>query len=497
MENASRPFLVTGNPAMLENDCACTDTNYVLYVNQGIEQLNDDCACADTQIARGEQTRPFPQYPYIKTADSHTASLPKSYHLAFSPYALGGPSILNHAAWERWHQFAQPQPVAKPFDKQLAAQGLIHPNLTPPTIQAGQPQILTAWLHITNACNLDCPYCYVRKSSARMSLETGRQAVAAIFDTAKKNGFSQVKLKYAGGEATLHFKRIRQLHEYAQALSQMVGIGLKAVVLTNGVMLCKEDAHWLYKNHVKVAVSLDGVGAMHNQLRPLPTGAPFDTFSRVAHTIDDVLLPLGIRPDITMTVTAVNARGTADLAKWALIDRNLPTSFNFYRQNTQSSSHTELALEEEAIIQGMLAAYKVIEQHLPERPFLDGLLDRVQTQAHTHTCGVGQSYIVISHTGQISQCQMHVNTPMTTTFNEDLLLTVQQGPLKNLSVHEKDACSTCQFRYRCSGGCPLEAYRQTGQWHARNPNCHIYKTLYPEALRLEGLRLMKINGLLT
>jgi len=497
MENASRPFLVTGNLAVLENDCACADTNYGLHFGQETIQAFHDCACADAQITSGEQTRPFPQQPYIKTANSHTAPLPNNYHLAFSPYAPAGPSILNKAAWERWHQYTQPQPVTEPFDKALADQGLIHPTLAPPAIQAGQPQTLTAWLHITNACNLDCPYCYVRKSSARMSLETGRQAVAAMFDTAKKHGFTQVKLKYAGGEATLHFKHIRQLHEYAQTLSQTMGIGLKAVVLTNGVMLRKEDALWLRENHVKVAVSLDGVGAMHNRLRPLPTGMPFDTFSRVVHTIDDVLLPLGIRPDITMTVTAVNARGAADLAKWALIDRNLPTSFNFYRQNTQSSSHTELALEEEAIIQGMLAAYKVIEQHLPERPFLDGLLDRVQSQAHTHTCGVGQSYIVISHTGQISQCQMHVNTPMAATFDEDLLLTVQQGPLKNLSVHEKDGCGTCQFRYRCSGGCPLEAYRHTGQWHAKNPNCHLYKTLYPEALRLEGLRLMKINGLLT
>jgi uncharacterized protein len=31
-----------------------------------------------------------------------------------------------------------------------------------------QLDTLTVWLHIANACNLDCPYCYVRKSSARM-----------------------------------------------------------------------------------------------------------------------------------------------------------------------------------------------------------------------------------------------------------------------------------------------------------------------------------------
>ncbi|MCA9930740.1 MAG: SPASM domain-containing protein, partial [Anaerolineales bacterium] len=303
-------------------------------------------------------------------------------------------------------------------------------------------------------------------------------------------------LKYAGGEATLHFKLVRQLHDYAFALSAQTGLALKEVVLSNGVYLRPEDAAWLAENSVKLMISLDGIGELHDRLRPVPVHTPFNTFERVAATIDTVLLLRGIRLDITMTVTAVNAHGAADVAKWAMIDRDLPTSFNFYRQNPLSASRTDLALEEQAIINGMLAAYDVIEQHLPERPFLNGLLDRVQTQAHTHTCGVSHSYLVISHTGRLSQCQMQLDHPVADTLNDDLLMPVQQGSLHNISVHEKEGCRTCAFRYRCSGGCPLETYRATGRWDVQSPNCHIYKTLYPAALRLEGLRLMKQHGCL-
>jgi uncharacterized protein len=46
--------------------------------------------------------------------------------------------------------------------------------------------MLPGWLHITNACNLDCPYCYVRKSSARMDETTGLKALRHIFDTTRR-----------------------------------------------------------------------------------------------------------------------------------------------------------------------------------------------------------------------------------------------------------------------------------------------------------------------
>ncbi len=241
-------------------------------------------------------------------------------------------------------------------------------------------------------------------------------------------------------------------------------------------------------------ISLDGIGEAHNQLRPLRNQPNSDTFSKVEHTIDHILLPLGIKPYITMTVTAVNAHAAADVAKWALIDRDLQLSFNFYRQNNNSATRTELNLEEQALIDGMLAAYAVIEKELPTRPFLDGLLDRIQTAAHTHTCGVGQSYLVFTHTGQLAQCQMQLEQPVSNVLNSDLLPLIANGSLYNLSVHDKEECQKCVYRYRCSGGCPLETYQHTGHWDVKSPNCHIYKTLYPSALRLEGLRLLKING---
>ena len=92
-----------------------------------------------------------------------------------------------------------------------------------------------AWLHVTNACNLRCTYCYLNKNDEAMSAETGRAAVDAIFRSALQHGYQSIKLKFAGGEASLNFALVWELHEYALAAAAAHGLALEAVVLSNGV----------------------------------------------------------------------------------------------------------------------------------------------------------------------------------------------------------------------------------------------------------------------
>jgi uncharacterized protein len=92
---------------------------------------------------------------------------------------------------------------------------------------------------------------------------------------------------------------------------------------------------------------------------------------------------------------------------------------------------------------------------------------------------------------------MHLDNPVAQNLDGNLMDMIASGSIRNLSVDEKAECRTCTFRYRCAGGCPLETYRVTGRWDIKSPNCNIYKTLLPEALRLEGLRLMKVHGYLS
>ena len=85
-------------------------------------------------------------------------------------------------------------------------------------------------------------------------------------------------------------------------------------------------------------------------------------------------------------------------------------------------------------------------------------------------------------------------TQTVTDYNDpDPLATIRGNTigLQNPKVDEKEGCFECEWRYWCAGGCPLQAHRATGRHDVKSPNCNIYKALYPEVIRLEGLRLLK------
>ncbi|NEZ65908.1 SPASM domain-containing protein [Leptolyngbyaceae cyanobacterium CCMR0082] len=466
-------------------------------VNSG--ETDCDCACPNAPFTI--TTTNLLDTTFSTWPETYTVSLRQGYQLAFSPFAPAGPSVLNPAAWQRYQTFhQQAQPLKETIDHELVQQNLLIPTGHQPQIQPTAPDQLTAWLHVTNACNLDCPYCYVRKSSAHMSLETGLETVDNLFTAACRQGFSRIKLKYAGGEATLHFSLVQTLHERAMALAQKTGLELREVVLSNGVTLTSTMLNWFESTQVRLMVSLDGLGAVHDRQRPRKGGGA--SFEQVMHTLENLVQPRQIDLHLSVTVTGASAPYLADLVQW-ILDHNWPFSLNFYRQTPLSADRQDFELEQQIIIEGMQAAYRVIEQtidqatvqNLPSRPLVNGLLDKVQSQAHTHTCGVGQTYAVVTHTGQVAQCQMHLDQPISDHLDaHQLLPTLAHGPIQNLSVQEKPECQTCTYRYRCTGGCPVETFRVTGRWDVKSPNCTIYQTLYPELLRLEGLRLLKCHG---
>ncbi len=323
-----------------------------------------------------------------------------------------------------------------------------------------------------------------------MNIATGRAVVDATFRSALAHGYHTVKLKYAGGEPLLRFPLVLALHRYAQTLAVQHHLDLDGIILSNGTLLTGDMIDQMQAAGLRLMISLDGVGAVHDCQRHFPDGR--GSFEAPARAVD-LACKEGLKPDISITVSGRTIDGLSETVAWVL-ERDVPFSLNFYRENDQSASEADLRLEEARIIEGMLAAYRVIERNLPRRSLLASLADRANLSVpHKRTCSAGQSYLVFDSQGRVSKCQMDMAHPITNCYDADPLGTVRDSTISfhNMTVDEKVECRECAWRYWCAGGCPLQTYRATGRYDVKSPNCAIYQALYPEVVRLEGLRLLK------
>jgi len=351
-------------------------------------------------------------------------------------------------------------------------------------------QTLSAWLHMTNACNLLCDYCYVDKTPDAMTDDISRKAIDAIFRSASKHQFKKVHLRYAGGEASLQSERIIAVHDYASALAQQHGLELHASLLSNGVFLAQRTIDRFKDRHIGIMISLDGVGAQHDQQRPFANGR--GSFQFVDRTITQ-LLAKKLIPHISVTVSQRNLPGLPELITY-ILERDMPFSLNYYRENDCSTTMHDLQFSEEQMIAAMRSVFALIERHLPSRTLLGSLIDKANLQySHARTCGVGHNYLAIDQKGGIAKCHVEIKQTVATVATDDPLAVIRSDRtgVQGHNVNEKEGCRSCSWRYWCSGGCPLLTYRATGRSDIKSPNCNIYKALFPDVLRLEALRLLQ------
>lgn len=449
----------------------------------------DNCACPDSYYQQNETACPaqFTSGAYTASQSIYPLPLDSQHTLFYDIDQTGNIAVLNTAAVEVLRAYQQPHPILdQAAALALAEIGLLHPVQPAAVRSPARPVDLVAWIQLTNACNLACGYCFQPKDKRKMSEAIGRKALEALFLSARQHGLRQLTLKYAGGEPSLELPQLLRLQEYARALSAESGVALRASILSNGVLLDEQKLRALRDQDVHVMISLDGPSA-HDRQRPFRSGA--GSYESAARAVE-IATRLGMQPCISITVTRENAASLVEMVQFCL-DRELSFTFNLVREN----EHTPGAQSAETaqLIAGLRKALRMLQERLPRERLIDRLFDLAAFHHHDLPCGVGYNYLVVDTDGRIARCQMEIDQPCGDIFHGDPLESIQSTATThpNLPVDQREGCRDCPWRYACAGGCALQTFRATGRTDTRSPNCAVYQAIYPELLRLEGLRMLR------
>ncbi len=468
------------------------------------EGCDGDCACAlpasylqsaPLLVEAPQGWQPNRLMPAVQFS---TLPVSEAFSVLVAPGTASGWMVVNHAALDVLRAFdcaGETTDVSLPAmrDEDFLAATYTFTQLgflvssdavSLPVAPASVSAPLEAWLFLTRACNLACAHCFISKDPRQMTRETGLAAVERLFALAKNNNHPGVKIKYAGGEPTLRWDLVTTLHEHADQLSRHHSLPLTEILVTNGAALSRARLTYLQKSNIQLSISLDGFGVGHDRQRPFVNGQP--SFARIMHNLE-MALDMGLRPYLTITLTRLNLDDLPALTEFALQNR-LYLNWNFYRPHSAGDPLTPDAVSLTAALRKGL---EVVASRLPDYPFLDRLIDRSNFgAAHQHTCGAGRHYLSIDYDGAVLPCHMlsganGVGIPLQT------LSMARFENFANPAADEKPGCNQCEWRYWCTGGCPILAGFVAGQANSRSPYCQVYKAIYPDLMALKGKQLIQ------
>ena len=137
-------------------------------------------------------------------------------------------------------------------------------------------------LDLTNSCNFSCSYCFRGKAidgSKAISGEMLKLILSYIVKFCRSNKIRSISIQPWGGEPLLAFPQVKEIVSFFDGED----ISCRVTMMTNGAMITRKIAEYLYANHVDIGVSLDGPPDIQNSQRPSKDGR--DSYSLVLRGI--------------------------------------------------------------------------------------------------------------------------------------------------------------------------------------------------------------------
>jgi uncharacterized protein len=348
----------------------------------------------------------------------------------------------------------------------LLSAGLCAPRSASPPVSA--PPLRALSLAVVQECNLACSYCYAQGgrfggAPLRMTRELARASVRRLFEDARSG--DRVQLVFLGGEPLLNRPVLRDATAYALGMGRERGIAVDLALTSNGTLVNAHDRRFFDDHAFSVTISLDGVGAVHDRLRPTRAGA--GTFARIIERIGPWLAS-DRRSQVSARVTVTP--DNLDLA--TTLEHFIGLGFDQVGFAPMLASPSGRgALDGPSLgrfLDAMIECGQRFEEAVcagrryPFHNMVRTLSDIHRGATRSLPCGAGAGYLGVSADGGLFACHRFVGEEARRMGDlvQGIDAARQAAWLRDRHVGRQEPCRSCWARNLCGGGCHHEVLRR-------------------------------------
>jgi uncharacterized protein len=323
-------------------------------------------------------------------------------------------------------------------------------------------------LAVAQKCNLGCTYCYAQQGDFGgppnvMPASVARAAIDRLVGEARPG--DRVNLAFLGGEPLLARDVLRTATEYAADLARSHGVQIGFSITTNGTKLTPDDGEFFERHQFAVTVSLDGIGALHDRLRPYKGGrGSFDTIMTNVAPLLARQRAMQLSARVTVTPHNLDLPHTLDeLIRLGFHSVGFsPMLASPTGQDQMDQPGLDVMLDQ-MIRCGREFERKVIAgERYPFSNMVNAMQEIHRGTHRPYPCGAGAGYLGVSADGELAACHRFVEDPAGKmgTLAEGVDRVRQARWLDERHVHRQEPCRSCWARYLCGGGCHHEVIKR-------------------------------------
>lgn len=311
---------------------------------------------------------------------------------------------------------------------------------------ASSRDISSAYLHVTQRCNLACLGCYSDDLQRNALADAPFSSIIHAIDELSKGNVK--RLVISGGEPFLR-NDLADIARYARTEAGIPSVS----ILSNGT--CVDASQLAQMKGVVDCVSVSFDGYASDAPAYIRGEQRFDQLAEAIATIQKAGIPAHIIPTI-------HARNIDDIEQYVSLSKKLGATINFSVLSCESKAGPlrDLIFSDSDLVrlgQAMITAGEKDSVSLRDTPMSTNLSVK-------RSCGAGCQTISVGADGMVYPCHM-LHRPELAMGNlfkgaiEEVVISKVRRIFDELDARELEQCGSCQYVLLCGGGCRARALR--------------------------------------